>query len=128
MVSATEKTPPSSPLLLNGETLIGLTVAGKLLPGHRANNHINSTTVWRWIRKGVRTASGTVVRLEAVRVGARWLTSREAVARFIAQLTAASCEGTGSDASPVAAHPLTARNRHAAASAASAELDRALRT
>jgi hypothetical protein len=32
--------------------------------------------------RGVRLASGAVVRLEAIRMGGRWLTSREALQRF----------------------------------------------
>jgi hypothetical protein len=88
MVAVTEESP--APQILNGERLISITAAGKLLPGMRENAHINSATVWRWIRRGAKSTSGEVIRLEAVRLGFRWLTSAEAVGRFVADLTAAS--------------------------------------
>jgi hypothetical protein len=43
--------------------------------------------LFRWIRRGVKRADGTVVKLEAVRLGSRWITSREALSRFVASLT-----------------------------------------
>lgn len=52
---------------------------------------VSHTTVNAWIRKGVKTAAG-VVRLEAVKVGKRWKTSRQAVTRFF---EATNREGDG---------------------------------
>jgi hypothetical protein len=43
---------------------------------------VHPLTVHRWIRRGVRG-----VRLEAIRLGHRWVTSMEAVERFAARLT-----------------------------------------
>jgi hypothetical protein len=42
--------------------------------------------VYRWILDGVRTPHGKV-RLEAIRLGGRWLTSVEALERFAARQT-----------------------------------------
>ena len=47
-----------------------------------------SATVIRWITHGV-SVNGKVIRLEAVRVGYPWKTSKEAVQRFFTDLTAA---------------------------------------
>ena len=66
--------------------------------------------------KGSPTAGGAVVRLEAVRVGGRWLTSRAAVARFVAALTAAASPA----ALPVPARPTAAARSRAAEKAADA--------
>jgi hypothetical protein len=49
--------------------------------------------------EGVRLPSGRVVRLEAVRVGQRWLTTAEAVQRFIEDQTP-RLDGTESAATP----------------------------
>jgi hypothetical protein len=73
----------------SGEGL-SLSAAGRLFPGHRGNGTVDPSTVFRWVTKGMRTPDGRVMRLEAVRVGGRWLTSRGAVARFVSALTAAA--------------------------------------
>ena len=46
---------------------------------------VNVSTVWRWVRKGVRG-----IRLESYCVGVRRYTSEEAFARFVASTTAAA--------------------------------------
>src|SRR5262249_12923326 len=48
------------------------------------------STALRAITKGVKTTTGERVKLEALRVGGRWITSREAVERFIMKLTGAA--------------------------------------
>ncbi len=68
---------------------LSLSAAGKLFPGHRVNRNVNPSTVFRWITKGVASPTGHVIKLEAVRVGARWLTSWGAVNRFSSALTGA---------------------------------------
>ena len=115
-------TPAAVPPILNGEALIGLAAAGRLLPGHRANTHIDGATIWRWITKGAKSTSGGVVRLEAVRVGGRWVTSAAAVRRFVTALTEASLVGAGATP-PAVASPASRKNR---AASASAELDAVL--
>jgi hypothetical protein len=106
--------------LLLGEIQSGeglsLAAAGRQFPGHRGGVSVAPSTVLRWKKKGARTIDGGVVKLEAVRVGGRWLTSRGAVARFVAALTAAS------DPSAIVKTPprrtLTARRRESEAAAA----------
>jgi hypothetical protein len=68
--------------LLNDEPLITLSQAATRFPGHRGADRLHPATLTRWILKGVRALDGRRVRLEAVRVGSRWLTSEAALARF----------------------------------------------
>jgi hypothetical protein len=68
---------------------LALSAAGRLFPAHRGNGTLDPSTIFRWVTRGSRSAEGRVVKLEGVRVGGRWLTSRGAVTRFVAALTGA---------------------------------------
>ena len=72
---------------LTAETLLTLHQAARLLPPARQGRPVNASTVWRWCRKGVRVPGVGIVRLECVRISGRFLTSREAIARFAARQT-----------------------------------------
>ncbi|QDU20661.1 DUF1580 domain-containing protein [Urbifossiella limnaea] len=65
---------------------MSLSGVGRQFPGHRGGPAVDPSTVFRWATKGLNLA-GRTVKLEAVRVGHRWLTSSQAVARFVAALT-----------------------------------------
>lgn len=93
-----------------------LSAAAREFPGHRGGRALNPATVHRWAHKGVRGPDGRLVKLAVVRVGARWLTTRGAVARFAAELTAA--------AAPPAAPPRSPAARARASKAAAAELEK----
>lgn len=95
----------------SGEGL-SLSAAGRLFPGHRGGTSVDPSTVFRWLTKGTRTPGGPIVKLEAVRVGTRWLTSRGAVARFVAALTDASTPATST---PPTTTPAARRAEQAAA-------------
>jgi hypothetical protein len=69
--------------LLWGESRISLAQAAKLIPPTRQGKPVHASTLVRWILHGVRG-----VRLEAARLGGRWVTSHEALDRFSAALTA----------------------------------------
>jgi hypothetical protein len=69
------------------ETLLSLPQAAALLPPGRAGRPVSKSTLIDWIDPGTKGPAGELVRLEAVRCGRRWLTSREALARFMARLT-----------------------------------------
>jgi hypothetical protein len=86
--------------LLNGESLIGLGEAARSLPGSRTNPTMCPTTILRWINRGARARDGQLVRLEAVRIGSRWFTSHEALARFSERLGGVSTND-GSDETPI---------------------------
>ena len=45
------------------------------------------STCYRWIFRGAKDPAGNRVRLEAVRLGGRWITSRQALQRFSDALT-----------------------------------------
>jgi hypothetical protein len=72
---------------LASESLISFAQAARLFPPFRAGRGVSPSTVWRWQRVGVRLSNGRRIRLDAVRCGGRWLTSLEAVQRFIAAQT-----------------------------------------
>lgn len=66
--------------LRDPEARIGVAAAGKLLG-------VAPVTAWRWCRRGV-LVRGERVRLEALRLGGRLITSFDAVQRFIDRLNA----------------------------------------
>ena len=69
---------------------LGLAAAGRMFPAFRGEGVVGPSTTYRWVAVGTKAANGMVVRLEAARVGGRWLTSRSAVTRFVAALTEAA--------------------------------------
>ncbi|MBP3957172.1 DUF1580 domain-containing protein [Gemmata sp. G18] len=95
---------------------LALSAAGRLFPAHRGTGTVGPSTVFRWLTKGAKANGGHLVRLEAVRVGGRWLTSRGAVARFVRALTDAA-----TPAAPVPA-PRTTSARQKASERAGREL------
>jgi hypothetical protein len=64
------------------ETRLFVSEVPRHLPRGRGGRPVHLLTVLRWIRQGVRG-----VRLEALKLGGRWVTSREALARFMARLS-----------------------------------------
>lgn len=98
----------------NHEQPLSLTEAAKALPpidGRRP--HVS--TLWRWIRKGVRG-----VHLEHGRYGRRIVTSREALARFAARLAEADDTPTA-PTTPVASRRRTPAQRERDIAAAERE-------
>jgi hypothetical protein len=72
---------------LTVEKPVPLSEAAKLVPPARRGRKTHISTLVRWILTSVTAPDGTRVRLEAVRLGSRWMTSREALQRFAEQLT-----------------------------------------
>jgi hypothetical protein len=103
---------------LKSETTIALAGAARLLPPARLDRPVTVSCVLRWILDGVRLPSGEVIRLQAIRVGGRWLTSVEALQRFAEQQTPKL------DAAESPPRPRTAAQRERADKRAAAELDR----
>jgi hypothetical protein len=101
---------------LTSEKALGLDEICKILPPSRGAKKTSFTTVLRWIQKGARAANGQVVRLEALRLGCKWISTREAVQRFALKLT----EGATSDAPN--ATPRTPGRRQRAAEQAGQQL------
>lgn len=69
---------------LTTESLISLPEVLQLLPPGRRGKRPHLSTVVRWIARGTQG-----VRLEAIRLGGRWVTSREALQRWAERLTPA---------------------------------------
>jgi hypothetical protein len=72
--------------IINGDAL-GIGAAARLIPANRGGGPACPSTIWRWITSGSATTEGQTVKLEAARVGGRWLTSKAALARFFVALT-----------------------------------------
>jgi hypothetical protein len=64
------------------ERLMTLTEAAAFRPANRQGKPTHISTVYRWINPGVRG-----VRLEAIRLGGKLYTSKEALQRFAERLT-----------------------------------------
>jgi hypothetical protein len=67
--------------------LIPLALEPALLPPGRGDKPVTFSTVFRWVKDGVLNAAGERVRLEAARIGGRWLTSKPALQRFSDRLS-----------------------------------------
>ena len=68
---------------LSTEQLVSLSQA--------ANNlSTDNSTVWRWMMRGCKSRAGILVKLDACKVGGKWITSLEAIQKFSAALTEAN--------------------------------------
>ncbi len=74
-------------MTITTETMLSLPQAARRLPPGRGGRPVTLSCVLRWIFDGAPGPTGQRVRLEAVRIGGRWVTSEEALARFAARLT-----------------------------------------
>ena len=99
--------------MLNEEPLISLAQAAARYPGHRGAKRLHPATLTRWILTGVKALDGRRVKLEAMRVGSRWLTSEAALQRF------ADALGAPAPSNPPSRTPTT---RQRASEKADAEL------
>jgi hypothetical protein len=72
---------------VTSDSTLTLMQASRILPTGRNGSRPHLSTLIRWIIEGVRLADGRRVRMEAVRLGGKWITSREALQRFTAALT-----------------------------------------
>jgi hypothetical protein len=99
------------------EATMPLSHAGRLLPPYRYGRPVSLSCVLRWVLDGVKLPDGRRVRLEAIRLGGRWLTSREALQRF------AEAQTPNPDLSTQEL-PRTQTSRRRASDRAAKELDR----
>jgi hypothetical protein len=84
---------------LQNESPISLSQAACLLPPSRRGRPVTLSCMLRWVLDGVNTPSGRV-RLEAFRLGGRWLTSVPALERFAARQTPVLGEQTKTSRTP----------------------------
>jgi hypothetical protein len=101
---------------LTKETWLSLAQAARRFPPYRADRPVNSSTIWRWCRKGVKVPGLGKVHLECVRISGRWLTSVEAISRFVAAQTPSMDLPAGTTRSPA--------QRRSQSERAARELDR----
>ena len=92
------------------ENVISFHDVTQILPRNREGNCINFSTIWRWAMKGIRGPDGRRVKLECVRVGRRWVTSREALDRLATALTPVTDETTSTPPRTPIARQTAARN------------------
>lgn len=87
MTKTPKKTADTTAVTLLGEIRGsgGLTLgeAGKLFADPLRPDGYTADALRRWVTAGVTGADGERVKLEAVRLGGRWLTTRGAVGRFL---------------------------------------------
>jgi hypothetical protein len=102
---------------LSVEQPLPLAAATKLIPAGRGGKKTHISTLIRWILRGVQSLSGETVHLEALRLGNRWVTSREAIQSFAERLPPTT------DAPPPP-RPRTATARRRASEHAGHELDK----
>ena len=72
---------------LISEAAISLSEAAAAVPPSRQGKRTNISTVLRWILFGVKSPQGERIRLEGIRFGGKWVTSRDALQRFAERLT-----------------------------------------
>ncbi len=115
----TEPVPsPTSQVLAEIQAGGGLTLSavGRQFPGHRGGKAVDPSTIFRWVMTGAKGVDGRRVKLEAARVGGRWLTSTLAVGRFVTALSSTGQQEAAPLRTPAA--------RNQASEAAGAELDK----
>ena len=76
------------PINVSNEHLITFAELAKSLPRRRGDRPVHLATIHRWRSRGLKG-----IRLEGVRVGGAWHTSREAFRRFTERLTALVTSG-----------------------------------
>jgi hypothetical protein len=69
------------------EIPIPLAAATALVPPARKGKRTHFQTLLRWVVHGAKGPAGAMIRLDAIRIGGRWMTSREALQRFAERLT-----------------------------------------
>jgi hypothetical protein len=102
---------------LTAEKTFPLTQLLPLIPPGRNARRTHLSTVLRWILDGAPGPDGRRVKLEALRLGGRWVTSREAIQRFAERLTPQTGDA------PASPPPRTPGARRRAAERAANELE-----
>jgi Protein of unknown function (DUF1580) len=69
------------------EEVLSLAQAAKLLPPGRLGRPCAFPTILRWCLSGARSLDGRLVKLECLRLGGKWITSRQAIQRWAEALT-----------------------------------------
>jgi hypothetical protein len=94
-----------------------LSQAARRFPAYRQGRPVTLSCLVRWVTDGVRGPEGERIRLEAARLAGRWITTPQAIARFIDAQTPRQV-----DTQSKSSRPPSARQR--ASERAAAELER----
>jgi hypothetical protein len=106
-----------------GNDALTLTQATKLLPPGRNGARAQISTLIRWIINGVKKSDGSRIRLEAQRLGCKWITSRAAIAQFSQELTPQLSDEQQQTPAPSSVAPRTPGQRQRAADQAAKRLE-----
>lgn len=82
-----------------------LAVAARILPSNRQNKPVTMSCLLRWVMDGVRLPDGSRLKLEAARIGGKWVTTPQAIRRFVESQTPQSND------TPLPPAPRTAKQR-----------------
>ena len=82
MTSVTDTTKTLTEMILD-EGAVGLSELARLVGRFRGGRQTSPSTLTRWILEGVRLPDGKVLKLEAVRIHSRWMSSRPRLIEFI---------------------------------------------
>lgn len=96
------------------EVPIGICAAAKRLGTFRNGRPTHPSTVTRWVTRGIVLPDGRNLKLEAIKLNGRFVTSVAAVVRFVA---AQQHDGPDGDGGPESGSRTPSRRRHAAAQA-----------
>lgn len=58
----------------------------KLCPSPHGG-HVHWSALWRWAMRGIKAPGGRILRLEAARLSGKWISTPQAIRRFIASQT-----------------------------------------
>jgi hypothetical protein len=102
---------------ITAESVLSLNQAARELPPGRGGRPVSLGCILRWVLEGAKAPDGKRVRLEALRMGGRWITSRESLQRFAEALTPRLSDAPMSS-------PRTPGRRQKAADRAARELEK----
>jgi hypothetical protein len=105
-------------MVVMNETMMGLVQAAASVPPLRDNRPVAPATIGLWITRGCRGPAGQIVRLEGIRCGSRWVTSKEALARFFSALTPSLSQSESSVSETTSPKTSTPRQRRRATACA----------
>src|SRR5262249_45716324 len=92
-----------APVHILTETVLSVTQAARRCGRFRGDRPTHPSTITRWILAGAKTPDGRQIRLEAVRLGGKWVTSEEALLRFAQAQTPELADGELAPPRPVSA-------------------------
>ena len=87
---------------LGTEHPINISAACRTLVPKYSGSPISPATAYRWVNRGITADDGHRVKLDAVKIGRQLITTREAVARFFAELTRRSTAGSRNEEGGIA--------------------------